>query len=189
MLIEIELFQVIITEGQPQQVIVLREKGGDRFFPIFIGFNEAMAIDRKLKDTQVPRPLTHDLLYNVIEKMGGKLARIVINDLKEDTYYALLEIRRGEEVIQVDSRPSDAIALAVRTSVPVFVAQHVLEHAALAGMNPLAQGQHVTICILKDGRRIKAKEMSDEGDEYAITDMNGKLITIKKSDIARIVEE
>jgi bifunctional DNase/RNase len=133
MLIEVELFQVIITEGQPQQVIVLRERGGDRYFPIFIGYNEAMAIDRKLKDAQVPRPLTHDLLFNIIEQMGGRLSRIVVNDLKEETYYAMLEIKRGDEIIEVDSRPSDAIALAVRTTVPIFVEEQVLNRASAVG--------------------------------------------------------
>ena len=130
MLIEVELFQVIITEGSPTQVIVLRERGGDRFFPIFIGYNEAMAIDRKLKDAQVPRPLTHDLLHNIIEQMGGKLSRIVVNDLREETYFAILEIRRGDEIIDIDSRPSDAIALAVRTTVPIFVEDKVLNRAS-----------------------------------------------------------
>lgn len=133
MLIEVELFQVIITEGSQTQVVVLREKGGERFFPIFIGFNEAMAIDRKLKDFQVPRPLTHDLLQNIIEQMGGKLSRIIINDLRDETYYALLEIRRGDDVIEVDSRPSDAIALAVRTTVPIFVEEQVLNRASVSG--------------------------------------------------------
>ncbi len=130
MLIEVELFQVIITEGSPTQVIVLRERGGDRYFPIFIGYNEAMAIDRKLKDAQVPRPLTHDLLHNIIEQMGGKLSRIVVNDLRDDTYFAILEIRRGDEIIDIDSRPSDAIALAVRTTVPIFVEDKVLNRAS-----------------------------------------------------------
>ena len=133
MLIEVELFQIIITEGSQTQVIVLREKNGERFFPIFIGYNEAMAIDRKLKEIPVPRPLTHDLLHNIIEGMGGKLARIVVNDLRDDTYFALLEIRRGDEVIQVDSRPSDAIALAVRTPVSIFVEEQVLNRASAVG--------------------------------------------------------
>lgn len=126
MLIEFELYQVIITEGSQTQVIVVKEKGGERFFPIYIGHNEAMAIDRKLNDVQVPRPLTHDLLYNVIEQMGGTLIRIVVNDMREDYYLALLEIKRGNDTIQVDSRPSDAIALAVRASCPIFVEEQVL---------------------------------------------------------------
>lgn len=132
MLIEIELFQVIITEGQPTQVIVLKEKGGDRFFPIFIGFNEAMAIDRKLKDSPIPRPLTHDLLQNVIESLGGKLVRVIINDMQDETYFALLEIQHNGETLQIDSRPSDAVALAVRTSVPIFVEEPILNRASSA---------------------------------------------------------
>jgi hypothetical protein len=126
MLIEFELFQVIITEGSQTQVIVVREKGGERFFPIYIGHNEAMAIDRKLNDVEVPRPLTHDLLFSVIGSMGGKLTRVVINDMHDDYYLALLEVARGNETITVDSRPSDAIALAVRAGCPIYVEEQVL---------------------------------------------------------------
>ncbi|MCY3023011.1 MAG: bifunctional nuclease family protein [Planctomycetota bacterium] len=126
MLIEFELYQIVITEGSQTQVIVVREKGGKRLFPIYIGHNEAMAIDRKLNDRQVPRPLTHDLLYSVIEQMGGKLMRVIINDMQEDYYLGLLEIRRGDETIVVDSRPSDAIALAVRAGCPIYVEEQVL---------------------------------------------------------------
>ncbi|MFH0938056.1 MAG: bifunctional nuclease family protein [Planctomycetota bacterium] len=130
MLIEVELFQIIITEGSQTQVIVLREKNGERFFPIFIGYQEALAIDRKLKEIAVARPLTHDLLCDIIKKLGGKLLRIVVNDLRDDTYFALLEICRGEEIIQVDSRPSDAIALAVRTSAAIFVEEQIFSRTA-----------------------------------------------------------
>ena len=126
MLIEFELFQVIITEGSQTQVIVVREKGGNRFFPIYIGHNEAMAIDRKLNDVEVPRPLTHDLLFSVIGSMGGKLTRVVINDMHDDYYLALLEVARGNETITVDSHPSDAIALAVRAGCPIYVEEQVL---------------------------------------------------------------
>jgi uncharacterized protein len=126
MLIEFELYQVIITEGSQTQVIVVKEKAGDRFFPIYIGHNEAMAIDRKLNDIQVPRPLTHDLLHNSIEQMGGKITRVIVNDMRDDYYLAILEVLRDGEVIQIDSRPSDAIALAVRASCPIYVEEQVL---------------------------------------------------------------
>jgi bifunctional DNase/RNase len=189
MQIEVELFQVIITEGQPQQTIVLREKGGERFFPIFIGYNEALAIDRKVKDVPIPRPLTHDLLHSVVAALGAKLVRVVINDLKDETYYALLEFRRGAEVLQVDSRPSDAIALAVRAAAPIFVEEHVFMAASQASLKVAEQTPRAALCILKDGRRIRAIQISDEGSEYAITDENGQLITVKKSDVIKIVEE
>jgi len=129
MLIQLELFQIIITEGSPTQGIVLKEVSGERSFPIFIGYNEAMAIDRKIKDFQVARPLTHDLLQSIIEKMGGRLERIVLNDLKEGTYYALLMVRQDDRIVEVDSRPSDAIALAVRMDVPIFIEESVLNRA------------------------------------------------------------
>ena len=127
MLIEVELFQVIITEGKPSQSIVLKEKKGERVIPIFIGFHEAMAIDRKLRDQETPRPLTHDLLVSVIEQLGGHLSKVVLNDLKGGTYYAKLVIQRGEEVIEVDARPSDAIALAVRTQAEIYAEELVLK--------------------------------------------------------------
>lgn len=133
MRIEFELYQVVITESSQTQVIVIREKGGERFFPIYIGHNEAMAIDRKLNDIQVPRPLTHDLMHTLIEHLGGKLESIIVNDLRDDYYMALLEIRRDGEIIQIDSRPSDAIALAVRAGCQIFVEEHVLNAAQSRG--------------------------------------------------------
>src|ERR1035437_3990805 len=122
-----ELSRILITEMGDQQVIFLREKGGERTFPILIGTGEALAIDRRLKQIPTPRPMTHDLLANVIEAMGGTLEKIVIGDLHEHTFIATLFIRRDGEVIEVDSRPSDAIALGVAFETPIYVAQHVLE--------------------------------------------------------------
>ena len=94
---------------------------------IVIGIHEAVAIDRRLKGIPTPRPMTHDLLYNVIQIMGGTLERVVINDLRDRTFFALLHIRQGEKVIQIDSRPSDAIALGIGYNVPIFVEEKVLE--------------------------------------------------------------
>jgi bifunctional DNase/RNase len=130
MLIEVELFQVIINETSDSQVIVLKEKGGHRCLPIIIGMFEALAINRRLNNVQIPRPLTHDLIENIIEKLGGKLERIVVNDLRDNTFYARLEIRKNGKVMEVDSRPSDALALSVRTRVPIFVEENVLKKAS-----------------------------------------------------------
>ena len=129
MLIPVELFQIVITDGLETQVIVLRETNGSRSLPIFIGVNEARAIERKLKEIQVPRPLTHDLIFDLIEKMGGKVSRVVINDLREETYFAFIEIIQNGDAYKVDSRPSDAVAVAVRTRAPLFVEEKVLDRA------------------------------------------------------------
>ena len=134
--VPVELSRILITEFSEQQVIYLREKGGERTFPIGIGIAEALAIKRRLNGTPVQRPMTHDLLGNVIEAMGGRLERIVINDLRKlgsddlyGTFIATLFIQRDDELIEVDSRPSDAIALGVANDTPVFVAEHVLDEA------------------------------------------------------------
>src|SRR6185295_19181407 len=103
------------------QVIVLKEKKGDRHLPIFIGINEARAIEHKLKEVPVPRPLTHDLAVDIIEKLVGQISRVVITDLRDETYFASLEIRQNGSTREVDARPSDAVALAVRGTVPIFV--------------------------------------------------------------------
>jgi hypothetical protein len=122
-----ELSRILITEYGDHQVIYLKEIDGERSFPIMIGIAEAMAIDRRVKGQKFPRPLTHDLLGNVIEAMGGGLERIVVNDLRDHTFIATLHIDRDGEHIEIDARPSDAIALGVAFETPIFVAEHVLQ--------------------------------------------------------------
>jgi len=125
--IPVELSRILITELGDQQVIFLKEKDGERAFPILIGIHEALAIDRRLKGVDTPRPMTHDLLAGVVTALGGALEKIVINDLREHTFYARLHIRRDGEDIEVDSRPSDAIALGVAFDTPIYVADHVID--------------------------------------------------------------
>jgi bifunctional DNase/RNase len=127
MSVQMELHKIIISEMQEQQIIVLKEVDGDRKFPIVIGNPEAYAIERRLKGNVHPRPLTHDLLASVVESMGGTIERIEINNLQEHTFYARIHIRQDGHVIKVDSRPSDAIALGVATTVPIYVAEHILD--------------------------------------------------------------
>lgn len=124
--VQMELKRIIINEVQDQQIIMLREIEGSRSFPIVIGIFEATSIDRRVKRIASPRPLTHDLLNNIIENMGGEIQDIVISDLKEHTYFAKLRVRHEGELIEVDCRPSDAIALAVAAKVPIFVNEDVL---------------------------------------------------------------
>ena len=125
--IEMELTRIIIQENSEQQFIFLKECDGPRSFPIVIGINEAIAIDRRLKGIPTPRPMTHDLLHRVINEMGGQLERVIVNDIREHTFYALLVVSRDGELLEIDSRPSDAIALGVLERTPIFVAEHVLD--------------------------------------------------------------
>ena len=125
--VAMQLARIIISENDDQQIIILKETNGPRNFPIVIGIAEAAAIDRRLKKRSTPRPPTHELLASVIEQLGGKVERVVINDLRDRTFFALLHIRQGEKVIQIDSRPSDAIALGIGHDVPIFVEEKVLE--------------------------------------------------------------
>jgi bifunctional DNase/RNase len=124
-----ELKRIIISEVHDQQVIMLKEVDGDRSFPIVIGIFEATSIDRRVKSMPSPRPLTHDLVASVIDNMGGELQDIFISELREHTYYAKLRIRQEGELIEVDCRPSDAIALAVTAKVPIYVNEDVIEEA------------------------------------------------------------
>ena len=120
------LAQIVISETRENQLIVLRERSGERQLPIVIGLSEALAIDRRIKQHPVQRPMTH---ANVIEALSGELEKIVVNDLKEHTFYAKLVVRIDGEIVEIDSRPSDAIALGVATDVPIYVEEHVLRDA------------------------------------------------------------
>src|SRR5215469_14717972 len=122
-----ELTRIIINENNEQQIIFLKEVDGERTFPIVIGIFEATSIDRRVKSQPTPRPLTHDLLANTIELLSGELLDIYISELRDHTYFAKLRIRHNGELIEVDSRPSDAIALAVTANVPIYVAEDVLD--------------------------------------------------------------
>ena len=128
--VHMELKRIIINEVHDQQVIMLREVEGSRSFPIVIGIFEATSIDRRVKGMPSPRPLTHDLVAAVIDQLGGELQDIYISELKEHTYFAKLRIRKDGELIEIDSRPSDAIALAVTAQVPIYVAEDVLGEAS-----------------------------------------------------------
>ena len=138
MLVQMELARIIISELTDQQMVYLREVGHDddedqpsRNFPIVIGIFEATSIDRSVQGHVPQRPLTHDLLKNVIEELGGELEDIVITNLIEHTYYAVIRIRQNGELVEVDSRPSDAIALAAHYDPPkpIYVDEAVLEAA------------------------------------------------------------
>ena len=114
-----------------QRVVILKEKGAERYLPIWIGPAEADAIAVKLQDISVPRPLTHDLLRNIIAALGVSISHVIVNDLQNDTFYAKVVLESDGKALEVDSRPSDAIALAVRAKVPIFAEETVLEKAGI----------------------------------------------------------
>src|SRR5210317_518317 len=126
--VQMQLSRIIISEINEQQVIYLKEIDGPRQFPILIGIFEATSIDRRVKGYPSPRPLTHDLIVSVVENLGAEFQDVVINELKEHTYYARLRVRHEGELIEIDARPSDAIAVAVtcQPRLPIFVAEDVL---------------------------------------------------------------
>ena len=129
MLVPMELARIMISEVSDQQVIYLRAVDGDRMLPILIGLFEATSIDRRVKKEYPQRPLTHDLLKATVEALGGEIEAIIINDLREHTYFAKLLIRQGGNLVEVDSRPSDAVALAVHYEphLPIYVDSSVLD--------------------------------------------------------------
>ncbi|MDH7600366.1 MAG: bifunctional nuclease family protein [Sedimentisphaerales bacterium] len=127
--IPVELSRIIINETSDQQLIVLKEKGGNRQLPIVIGIVEVFAIDRRLKGIKPPRPMTHDLCATIIDQLGARIDKIVIDDLRQHTFYAKIHLRKDDEEIVIDSRPSDAIAIGVATNTPMFVADHVFDKA------------------------------------------------------------
>ncbi len=138
-LVRMELSRIFIREMTDMQIIELSEVGGVRTFPIVIGLPEAFAIERRLKGIEIERPQTHDLLASIIEHLGGELRQVVINNLKGGTFYARLILERDGQEIEVDCRPSDAIALAVAEDVPIDVAEDVLERTAEDDLDELTE--------------------------------------------------
>jgi len=124
--IQLELKRIIINEIDDDQVIVLVEVDGTRSLPIVIGLFEATNIERRVKEPPTPRPLTHDLIVLAIEQLGGEIQDILINDLRDKTYFARLRVRRDGELEEIDCRPSDAVAVALAAKVPIYVNESVL---------------------------------------------------------------
>lgn len=130
-MVELIIDSIRVSLMSQNRVVILREVGRERYLPIWIGIYEAEAITLALQEVEVSRPLTWDLLKNVIRTLGGQVVRVEVVALREDTYYGNVVIEVGERTIDIDARPSDAIALAVRTHVPILVARHILESAGV----------------------------------------------------------
>ena len=123
----VELSKIIINEQVDQQIIVLSELNGDRNIPIVIGISEILAIDRRIKGFRLPRPMTHDMLESLIDAMGGTIQKVVITDLDNHTFFAKIVIEINGKTVEVDSRPSDAMALCAGLKVPIFVDDRIFD--------------------------------------------------------------
>jgi bifunctional DNase/RNase len=129
MLVEMAIKGLMIDPVTNMPIVLLRDADNQKVLPIWVGPVEANAIALQIENVATPRPMTHDLVRNLLEDLGATLERVIIADLKESTFFAYLELKRNGEVLLVDSRPSDAIALAIRTRAPVFVDSDVLDRA------------------------------------------------------------
>jgi uncharacterized protein len=127
-IIEMELNKIRIDENRGEQVIVLKEKSGSRILPIVIGIMEVTAIKMKISGVNPPRPMTHDLFYNAITQLGAKIDKIIVNKIENNTFFAKLVISIDDRTIEVDARPSDSIAMAIRAKAQIFVDEQVLEN-------------------------------------------------------------
>lgn len=130
-MIEVTIDSIRVSLMSQHRIVVLKEESGDRFLPIWIGPFEADAITLQLQGVDAPRPLTHDLLKTVIESLGGEVVHILISGLEKNTYFARIVLDVDGDTVEIDSRPSDAIALAVRVNAPVFIADEVMDQAGL----------------------------------------------------------
>lgn len=130
-MIEVTIDSIRVSLLSQNRIVVLKEESSERFLPIWIGPFEADAITLQLQGMEAPRPLTHDLLKSVIETLGAEVLHIYINSLERNTYFARILLDVNGETMEIDSRPSDAIALAVRVNVPIYVAEEVMEQAGM----------------------------------------------------------
>ncbi len=131
-MVELLLNKIRMDESRPEQLLVLKEKRGARYLPVVVGFPECQSIKTFLRGVKSPRPLTHDLMFSIIKKLSGKLEKVVIDKVDNGTFFAKLHfLKKTGETILIDSRPSDAVALALRAAVPVFAADSVLDTAGV----------------------------------------------------------
>jgi bifunctional DNase/RNase len=129
MQIEMTIKGLMVDPITNMPIIILRDKDGQRVLPIWVGVFEANAIALQIENVATPRPMTHDLLRNVITDLNARVEKVVVSDLKENTFYALIHLTMNGSLIAIDARPSDAIALALRAKAPIFVEDLVIDHA------------------------------------------------------------
>jgi len=137
---EAKIFSLVLIPLLGQYVVTLEEVGGQRLVPIWIGVNEGNAIGLKLQDEKLPRPMTHDLMSLMLKALGVRVEKVLISDLRDGTYYAIIQLAAGARRFEIDARPSDAMALAVRSETPIFVGEKVLKKCPVI-MKPISEDE------------------------------------------------
>lgn len=168
MLVAVRVDRVTLDAHTNRFVVILRDDVNNRWLPIVVGNTEAQAIALQLENVSPPRPLTHDLIKNLLESIEAKVSRIVVNDLRENTYYALISLKMNGYNTDIDARPSDAIALALRMHAPIFVAEEVMSKAAVTEKDE--EEEEVRDAPLDDIEKLELdmqKAISDERYEDA----------------------
>ena len=134
--IEVRIRGLMMDPATNMPIVVLKDIASETVMPIWVGIFEANAIAIEIEKVAAPRPMTHDLTRNIMRHLNSELEKIVITEIKDDTFYAVLWLRQGNEPVAIDARPSDAIALALRADCPIFVAEHVMQSAKLSTSGP-----------------------------------------------------
>jgi bifunctional DNase/RNase len=149
-MIEVTVDSIRASLMSQHRVVILRDADGERYLPIWIGPFEAEAITLELQQVELARPLTHDLLRAVIIKMGARVSHVLVNELRDDTFYARVVLDNNGHPLEIDSRPSDAIALAVRAKAPIFVAESVMEKAAITPDEGISCSDEESLSVFRE---------------------------------------
>jgi bifunctional DNase/RNase len=175
-MIEMVVDSIRVSLMNYQRVVILKEKASERYLPIWIGPAEADAIAVKVQEVSVPRPLTHDLLYSIITALGASTNSVLLSDLKNDTFYAKIVLNSGDRKMEVDSRPSDALALAVRAGVPIYAEEAVLDKGGILldkeTGKPVSPGKELEGANEKEVSEDELKKMSAFRDFIDRLDLN-----------------
>ena len=185
-MIEMVVESVRVNLQTYHRVVVLKQKDSDRYLPIWIGNNEADAIVIQLQNVSVPRPQTHDLLKSVIAQLGARVEHVVVNDLADDVFYARIVVDFDGRVVEIDSRPSDAIALAVRVKAPIFVDENVLEKA---GVNLKSDGFEETIQATPTDAELESENELSEDEIKKLSPFRDFINTLDLDDLGDSKEQ
>lgn len=166
--VEVVVDSIRVSLMSPQRIIILRELDSDRFLPIWIGPFEADAITLSLQELEVARPLTHDLLRNVLQTLDANVLRVNITELKDDVFYARIILSVNGRELEIDSRPSDALALAVRVNVPIYVSEGVMEEASSVPEEDVESGEEL------DGSEDRLEVFKDFVENLDLDDLDSK---------------